>query len=334
MWTYNYTNELYHHGVKGMRWGVRHKRELIGRRHRRTQEHDENGNKTKKALKVGLIVAGGLLAAYGGYKFVDSGSMHRLITKGQNALSKQTMFKHNMELANKNFSEDEILSKVVSRINPDYGQPGTTMNCKRCTYAYEMSRRGYDVKATKTLKGTGQTSYGTYNAVNEGEHMSLLRDILQNNSRYSTITVSNKPSHRAATKYIENHEYDKNFLKFEKSIKKRFDSYGIDYMGKTVIKKSDSYSKDIFKQLAKHPNGARGEIAVGWKINDKDAGGHSMAWEIVNNHPVIFDCQNGKKYNYATFSNTFDGVLGKASVIRLDNRTLNKDFLVRWVTNA
>ena len=24
MWTYNYTNELYHYGVKGMRWGVRH----------------------------------------------------------------------------------------------------------------------------------------------------------------------------------------------------------------------------------------------------------------------------------------------------------------------
>lgn len=23
MWTYNYTNELYHHGVKGMRWGHR-----------------------------------------------------------------------------------------------------------------------------------------------------------------------------------------------------------------------------------------------------------------------------------------------------------------------
>lgn len=25
MWTYNYTNELYHHGVKGMRWGHRKK---------------------------------------------------------------------------------------------------------------------------------------------------------------------------------------------------------------------------------------------------------------------------------------------------------------------
>ena len=23
MWTYNYANELYHHGIKGMRWGHR-----------------------------------------------------------------------------------------------------------------------------------------------------------------------------------------------------------------------------------------------------------------------------------------------------------------------
>ena len=23
MWVYNYANELYHHGIKGMRWGFR-----------------------------------------------------------------------------------------------------------------------------------------------------------------------------------------------------------------------------------------------------------------------------------------------------------------------
>lgn len=32
MWSYNYTNELYHYGVKGMRWGVRRTDEELGRK--------------------------------------------------------------------------------------------------------------------------------------------------------------------------------------------------------------------------------------------------------------------------------------------------------------
>jgi hypothetical protein len=35
MWSYNYNNELYHHGVKGMKWGVRRTPEQLGRREKR-----------------------------------------------------------------------------------------------------------------------------------------------------------------------------------------------------------------------------------------------------------------------------------------------------------
>lgn len=45
--------------------------------------------------------------------------------------------------------------------HPEYGNSlGSFMNCRRCTFAYELSRRGYDVQATKTLIGTGQDANG------------------------------------------------------------------------------------------------------------------------------------------------------------------------------
>lgn len=40
MWTYNYSNELYHHGVKGQRWGVRHDKKSYGSRKKKSSQED------------------------------------------------------------------------------------------------------------------------------------------------------------------------------------------------------------------------------------------------------------------------------------------------------
>ena len=93
--------ELYlcHHGVKGMKWGVRKARQLarssgrllrktasygsrmIANRHkgsnktattaRNNDERQAKVAKAKKAVKVGAAVAGTVLAAYGAYKIHD-----------------------------------------------------------------------------------------------------------------------------------------------------------------------------------------------------------------------------------------------------------------------
>ena len=55
---------------------------------------------------------------------------------------------------------------------------------------------------------------------------------------------------------------------------------------------------------------------------------------IINNNPIIFDCQTGDKYNMESFKKEFDNIIGSASITRLDNIDLNDDFLLRWVRNA
>lgn len=78
-----YDDELYHHGIKGQRWGIRRFQNKdgsytsAGKSHRKTSDSSKNQNGTKKrglsdrqktALKVGAVAVGVTLAAYGGYK--------------------------------------------------------------------------------------------------------------------------------------------------------------------------------------------------------------------------------------------------------------------------
>lgn len=87
----------------------------------------------------------------------------------------------------------------------------------------------------------------------------------------------------------------------------------------------------IFRALNEQPDGARGELSMIWKGG---MGGHSMAWERIKGETVIFDTQTGQRYNkYIDMSKVIDSM--KSSVItRLDDKPLNSDYLMRWVKNV
>lgn len=266
---------LEHYGKKGMRWGVRN-------------EQKPSGNGRKSSGKVGFTSDQAAIAVYGSlmaaFILSQTTKMYRDSGRKDAKKSGKGEFKQNSALTGK-MSVSELHTKVVSPINPGYGAPGTKMNCRRATFAYEMRRRGNDVKATKSKYASGQTDKGVKSAIGDKKQ--------KFESPWGEKDIS-------------------------KSVK--------GFSRSSPQKKADT----IFTALSTHPNGARGELGVAWSLG----GGHSIAWEIVKNKPVIFDTQNGKTYNSAESFAKFTPIVSAAAHTRLDNKKIDPEFIKRWVTNV
>ena len=368
-------DSLQHHGIKGMKWGERRwqykdgsltpegyihygygkntkttsggrsskKKTIVKKKSsekekmnvEKTDIEPENNNKVSlkdsiksiDAKKVAAVAVAGYMVTKKTMKMKDAGDFVRLATKGKRLLRKQKTFKKNMDLAKPDLSIDDISDKVVSRINPDFGKPGTTMNCKRCTFAYELSRRGYDVKATTSKKATGQTGIGTYSALtNKKQNMfTLFRD---------SAMKSDKESYRLAKKISESQGFlgtdDVEFPNITDIVR---DGEYLETLpdGEIVERYGKLKSQSIQDHIVKHGERARGEISVLWAAG----GGHSMAWEVIDGKPVIFDCQTGDVYKTESDFERLAKVVSTAVTTRLDNvEELNEDFLLRWVEDA
>ena len=264
-------------------------------------EIKKNGKLTKK--EKAMVIGATVVAAYATYKFIDSGHARQMITKGKQALGlSDSVFKKNPKLADKNLTDSEIFDKVVKRINPDYGAIGSKVNCRRCTFAYEMSRRGYDVKATKTIGGNGQGLVGLSNAITkESGFFGYLKN-----------AANDEPLTR---QILGDENTKKNKMGLEDIL---------------LTSNVEDNAKNIFKHLSNYPDGARGEFAMKWT----GGAAHSMAFEIIKGKPIIFDCQTSTEYSSPEDLSKLAKYIVKASTTRLDNIDLNEDFLMRWMKNA
>lgn len=264
----------------------------------------------QRRVVIGAAVVATIVALKMTHNSLESGYAHQLAEKGK------AFVKHQKGLGWKldpklrgEMSEDELMSRVVAHVNPGYGEKfGTKMNCRRATLAYEMRRRGYDVRATRTNTGRGQDAGGLFNATHPNVNNvpagigGIITRVLGDNKR----RLQGKPSPFLdqvvePKKFFGDHQYSNNIF------------------GRT----------SFFEDLGKLPNGARGEMGLKWKV----LGGHSIAWERVKGKTVFFDCQTGKKYN----ENDLFSLLNNADQMawtRLDNIPLDDGFLKRWLVNA
>ena len=171
MWLYTHYDELYHHGVKGMKWGVRKKEERSpARSTSKTKNSDDSSNKNetkskvKRAVVIGAAVTATALAAYGSYRLVKSGKMDNLISNGKdkvdslfnrsksNGLTVKGLDTDVAKGKLKKLSRNESVEEAISKVN----KSGSRNNCYNCVAATVGRLCGFDV----TAKGDTQNGKG------------------------------------------------------------------------------------------------------------------------------------------------------------------------------
>lgn len=264
-------------------------------------------SKAQKHALIGAAVVGGVLATSYGLEKLDSGELRQAVNSGRAAITgKQFEFKQAEELKG-NWNPEMINSLIVKDINPGYAEKalGANMNCRRCTFAYELRRRGYDVAATRTPTARGQNAGGILNAITT-EFPDISDQELSKRLTEGILNLNDSYRKDPITRHLT-------------TITQRGG-------GLRSIKDASS----IFTRLALEPERSRGELAVMWGAG----GGHSMAYEIVKGVPYIFDTQTGNYYgDAATFLKNMPDI-ASSSFTRLDNVNLDPNFLQRWVKNV
>ena len=171
--------ELYHHGVKGQKWGVRRFQNrdgtLTAKGKSHIRENDEPevqkkkglSDKQKKALKIGATVLGTALVAYGSYKVVTSPKTHALVNRVLNGSKEKRM---------------ADISKAIDNMGPEIVRKNTSHIDKVASEASKLAR-------SVTAAGPA-LRFDTVNKPNTSATTSVVRSVTSQNGAKTFIDAS------------------------------------------------------------------------------------------------------------------------------------------------
>lgn len=320
-----YTDELYHHGILGQRWGVRRfqnkdgsltrageQRYLKGENNNSSEESQKQGfhltDKQKKYLKIGAAVAGTCLLAYGGYRMATANDMTKSLfyDKATGLLKKP--FADKLPMGDGLADTLAVNPRATSIFANDY-----LVNCSKCSAAYDLRRKGFNVEA---CPANGPT------------YMDVI-DKYFNNATQKHIRLNNFMGEQIP--HMRSARDDETYSQLFQMCQDRMTRNPLPF------RRAQDYQLDALNKTCSDfgPN-ARGHIALYFA----NGGGHSIAFENDSKgRPVFIDNQiahlvenfrGGKDSAY--FNEQLKHTLNpfaEIKVTRTDNATPNYKFLTQ-----
>lgn len=166
-------HSLYHHGIKGQKWGVRRfqdengqltsagrKRYDIGSFRKKAEEllskhgSKASGEVSPEVVQYGTMVATAVLMAVGGVIASRIRTNHAKNEDEKKLKTEMYDSRSVKELKDlKKSKKKQSPDKNMKETNPDYPAEGYTENCVHCTTAMVMREKGYSVKARPSDDG-------------------------------------------------------------------------------------------------------------------------------------------------------------------------------------
>lgn len=212
------TSELYHHGIKGQKWGVKNgpPYPLNASDKSASEKRLSSNKKTNKVSKLDNSIKGwddlnedtqnAILSLSA---LTLSALTSKLLNKAVNKSASKKCDKELKDLYNnRGIDKLENIPKLktkmsteenMKKVNPDYPGPGTTTNCMLCTTAMAMREKGYDVQANKTPNNNGfftenidkiWSSEGSFKKINARKSKDIIRTLeKESDGSYGNLAV-------------------------------------------------------------------------------------------------------------------------------------------------